>query len=155
MGEIRNFADELRRVHNTKPIPYLDDIVSNSSFSLLRFHNGSSLEITCAEMVQRGDRYNTVLLSPDIVDVDFKLMVNGIIREYERDEDCMDEYIMLPETRDGWVRAPYRFSPKKRTDYLTYTKWTDTKVVVIDQVDDGDDSSELDSFLNKFKINSQ
>lgn len=139
IGEIRRFVDELQRIHNTDPIPCLNNIVSNVSFSLLRFHNGSSLEITCAETVQRGDRYHTILLSPDITDQDFRIMSECLEKVYEEHDE------------------PLVYRRKRKSDYLIYHEgeWADVKVVVPAQTDNGDDTSELDSFLNKFKINSQ
>lgn len=143
MREIRNVADELQRIHNIKPIPYLSNIVSNYSFSLLRFNNGSSLEITSAETVQRGDRYHTILLSPDITDQDFRIMSECLEKVYE-EHDAPLVY-----------RRPQHATATK-SNYLIYAKgdWADVKVVVPDQTDNEDDASELDSFLNKFKINS-
>lgn len=167
IGESQHFIDELERIHRDNPIPYLDSWIRCGTFAILRFHNGSSMEITCVETVQNGDRYHRVLISPAVTDNEFKEMAATIVKPYEfayREIDLLMEDVK----KYGFIGVDLGVSTeniketivptlKHPRDYLVHAmgEWADVKVTVQEPEDCTEEVMSLDDFLNQFKINTQ
>lgn len=142
MAEVRGLADELNRVHTLKPIPHLRDIIARSHHALMRFGNGSSIEITTPETMRNGDMYHTVLVSEDIDDPRFLDIVYRFEKRYEPDA-IRDVAYMFSTTLNN---------PVWRREYNC--NWVKAEVKMADPMDNVTDTAELDNFLNEFAVKS-
>lgn len=127
--DIYEFAQEIMRGHSLRPIPFLRDIRTNYNCSVLRFTNGSSIELTTTNTMRIGDRYHTVLVHKG-VNNEFIDKVHHFEKPYEHNND---RFFWRKEYNGKWIEAQ----------------------VVYDELDSIEDTKALDEFLKHFKINNQ
>lgn len=144
-AEIRTFTEEIMRLHSLNRIPYLRDVRHSNNCSVIRFANGSSIELTTVGSMRAGDRYHTVLVHDDITDPAFLDCVARFEKPYEGD--------VLRDAMYVWQEDYLR---RERELYKTYGlgKWGFNPAPPVDPMENVTDTEELDSFLSGFAVKS-
>lgn len=134
LNEVKNFLDEICEVNSRNPITGVRMIYNQSNCVRLEFDNGSLIEVV-APSESRGKRCHEVLYSQYLP----REVINYIGR-YEIQYDH-SEFFYRPDNMNWW------------REYIG--EWVKAEVKLPDPMDEVVINTELDNFLNEFKIASK
>lgn len=137
--DLTDFIKEFIALDRQSAIPGLRIVKQNLRSGTIEFTNDSTIQLVLATTPERGRRCNTMLFAEGI-DRETKDILSGSIIPYQTVQwEYNDKWVWED---NKWVR---RFMGKRVPDDKSFE---------VDPMDSVTDTSELDSFLNGFAVNS-
>lgn len=141
---VRNFLYEITDIHNRNPITGVSMIYNQPTCVRMEFTNGSCIDVM-APNDSRGRRCHEVLYSQELSDD-----IVRYIRCYETLLYNQSEFFYHPAPEDILEDFMSRRRMPWGKEY--YAEWINAEVKLPDPMDEVVINTELDNFLNEFKI---